>query len=74
MSIPHIDPLPLGLTQAVKNKRTISCTSEEIASLSDRAAEAIATCLHTTNELLQQTLEAIRSKIEILFTVADSIV
>ncbi len=74
LSIPHMDPLPLGLTQAVRNKKTISCTSEEIASLSDRAAESIANALTITTELLQETIQTIRNKIEALFALSDSIV
>jgi len=69
-----LTPLPLGFTQAVLNKRSISCTTEEVASLSGRAADAIANALSITQELLKITLENIRDKIEALFTLVDSVV
>lgn len=45
--------LPGIFIQAVQNRRTISCTTLELASLSDRACEAIGTALRITNELIQ---------------------
>jgi DNA mismatch repair ATPase MutS len=69
-----LDPLPPGFTQAVLNRRTISCTTEEFASLSDRAAEAITQALTLTHELIQNLLEEIRGSVEALFTLTDSVV
>ena len=43
LSVPTaLDPLPAYFMQAVLNKRTVSCSTEEFCSLSDRAQEAIA--------------------------------
>ena len=54
LSVPStLDPLPAGFTQAVLNARTISCSTEEISSLSDRASEALASALTITHQLLQ---------------------
>ena len=54
LSVPStLDPLPAGFTQAVLNARSISCSTEEISSLSDRAAEALNSALTITHQLLQ---------------------
>ena len=45
--------LPGLFIQAVQNRRSISCTTAELMSLSDRAGEAIATALRLTNDLIQ---------------------
>jgi DNA mismatch repair protein MSH4 len=45
--------LPSLFIQAVQNRRTISCTTEALMSLSSRAEEAIGTALRLTNELIQ---------------------
>ena len=75
LSVPAaLDPLPPGFTQAVLNKRSISCSTEEFASLSDRADEAITQALTLTHELIQTLLEEIRQSKDALFTLTDSVV
>jgi DNA mismatch repair protein MSH4 len=75
LSVPAtLDPLPPGFTQAVLYKRTISCSTEEFSSLSDRAGEAITQALTLTHELIQSLLSEIRESINSLFTVTDSVV
>lgn len=69
-----LDPLPPGFTQAVLNKRTISCSTEEFNSLSDRANEAITQALTLTHELIQNLLSEVRTNIDCLFTLTDSVV
>lgn len=68
-----INPIPPGFIQAVLNSKTISCTTEEIASLSDRAIEAIDNALTITNELIQSLMEKIRIDMDYLFNLVDSI-
>jgi DNA mismatch repair protein MSH4 len=68
-----INPIPPGFIQAVLNTKTISCTTEEIASLSDRATEAIDNALTLTNELIQSLMEKIRINMDFLFNLVDSI-
>jgi DNA mismatch repair protein MSH4 len=67
-------PLPAQFTQTVVNKRTISCSTEEMNSLSDRATEAITQALSLTHELTQELLGAVRSNISCLFSVTDCVV
>jgi DNA mismatch repair ATPase MutS len=75
LSVPSVlNPLPVGFTQAILNKKTISCTSEDISALSTRANDTIENALSLTQELLQSTLCKVREKIEALFTLADSVV
>lgn len=75
LSVPAaLDPLPAGFTQAVLNKRTISCSTEELNSLSDRANEAITQALTLTHELIQSLLAEVRESIDALFTLTDSVV
>ena len=69
-----LDPLPPEFTQAVLNRRTISCSTEEFSSLSNRAALAITQALTLTHELIQSLLEDIRTRIDSLFTLTDSVV
>lgn len=69
-----LDPLPPGFTQAVLNKRTISCSTDEFSSLSDRADEAITQALTLTHELIQSLLAQVRDSIDSLFTLTDSVV
>jgi DNA mismatch repair protein MSH4 len=68
-----MSPLPQGFTQAVLNKSSISCSTEELTSLSDRAAEAIASALTLTHELIQNLLSQIREKMDHLFRLTDSV-
>ena len=75
LSVPAgLDPLPPGFTQAVLNKRSISCSTEEFNSLSDRANEAITQALTLTHELIQTLLADIRESVDCLFTLTDSVV
>ena len=74
LSVPStLDPLPAGFTQAVLNARSISCSTEEISSLSDRAAEALASALTITHQLLQELMEQARQHMEHLFALTDSV-
>jgi DNA mismatch repair ATPase MutS len=66
--------IPSIFIQAVQNARSVSCTTAEIMSLSDRAAENIAMALTITQQLIQDALAGIRKHIEILFNIADAIV
>ena len=75
LSVPAtLDPLPVGFTQAVLNRRTISCSTEEFNSLADRANEAITQALTLTHELIQALLADIRESIDYLFALTDSVV
>lgn len=68
--------LPPIFIQAVLSKKTIACTTEEVSSLSTRAAEAIQQALILTHEVLQRlVMSDIRdqSKMEALYTLTDSI-
>ena len=67
------DTLPSDFIQCVLNKKTISCTTEELASLSDRASESISTALFHTHELIQVILEQIRTHMNSLFVVVDAV-
>jgi hypothetical protein len=60
--------------QVVVNAKTISCSTAEISGLSERAGEAIAQALDLTNDMIQDTLEAIRQEIDGLFALADAVV
>ena len=75
LSVPaSLDPLPAVFTQAVLNRRTISCSTEDFTSLSDRANEAITQALTLTHELIQALLAEIRDSIDFLFSLTDSVV
>ena len=75
LSVPaSLDPLPACFTQAVLNRRTISCSTEEFNSLADRANEAITQALTLTHELIQALLSDIRESIDFLFALTDSVV
>jgi len=67
--------LPPMFVQQVKNKKTISCSTIETNSLSDRANEAIAAALCITDALLRDTMEDLRtsSGIEEIFTMVDAL-
>ncbi|KAJ1417315.1 muts domain V-domain-containing protein, partial [Ochromonadaceae sp. CCMP2298] len=51
----------------------ISCSTEEFNSLSDRANEAITQALSLTHELIQALLADLRTNIDCLFTLTDSV-
>ena len=67
-------PLPRQFIQSVLNKRNISCSTEHLNSLSDRANEAITQALTITHELIHTLLSHIREDIDSLFALADSVV
>eukprot|EP01038_Epipyxis_sp_PR26KG_P013442 gene13442-18022_t len=74
LSVPStLTPLPDEFKQAVLNKKSISCTTEEFNSLAARASEAITNALAITNELIQTLLSDIRESIESLFSLTDSV-
>lgn len=74
LTIPSdVDPLPALFTQAVLNKKTISCSTTEITSLADRASDAIKQALTLTHELIQSLMEKVRCQIDVLFSLTDSI-
>lgn len=65
--------LPSIFIQAVQQRKSISATTPEVLSLSDRASESIADCLLLTNDLLQILLNEIRGKLNAIFTFVDSV-
>lgn len=65
--------LPDCFIQAVLNKRTISCSTEDIISLSDRASEAMKSALIITNEIIQDIISTIQIHIDSLFSLVDTI-
>ena len=65
--------LPDVFTQAVVNKRCVSCSTREITSLSDRAQEAIHSALVMTHNTLQTSMNVIRRDSETLFALTDGI-
>ncbi len=69
-----VDILPSKYIQAVQNRQSISCSTAELNSLSDRAVESITQALSITNELVQSLLEVIRQDIDYLFGLIDSVV
>eukprot|EP00904_Undaria_pinnatifida_P001084 jgi/Undpi1/10977/HiC_scaffold_30.g13278.m1 len=69
-----VDHLPDGLMQAVQNVKTIACTTEEVASLSDRASEAVRTALLITHDVVQNLAQEIRTEgLDALFAVTESV-
>lgn len=68
-----LQSLPKEYVQAVLNKRTISCTTEELSSLSDRAAEAIDYALRLTHDLIQGLMEKVRESMDALFALTDTV-
>lgn len=69
-----LDTLPAEFIQAVLNRRSISCSTEEFASIANRAEEAIQQALFLTHELIQNLLSQIREDIDAIFALADSVV
>jgi DNA mismatch repair ATPase MutS len=65
--------LPRMFIQAVQNRRVVSCTTNELLSLSSRALEAIETALRITSDLVQDLLAWIRGYSDVLFVFVDSI-
>ena len=66
-------PLPDEVVQAVLNKSSVSCTTDEIMSLSDRAEEGIGNALMLTNDLVARLIGALRCEIDALFSLADTV-
>lgn len=74
LQLPNTVPsLPEIFVQAVLNKASISCTTEEVVCLSDRAKESIYTALCITNEVIQDLLGTVRVHMSDLFSLADSV-
>lgn len=74
LSIPaSFSPLPPQFTQTVSNKKTISCSTEQLTSLSDRAVEAITQALTLTHELTQDLLTKMRANMNCLFSITDCV-
>ena len=74
LSVPaSFSPLPPQFTQSVSNKKTISCSTEQLTSLSDRAVEAITQALTLTHELTQELLGKIRVNMQCLFSITDCV-
>lgn len=65
--------LPPEFIQAVMNKRFISCTTEDILSLSDFCSDSISQALVLTSNSLQELLVFVRYRIETIFSVVDTI-
>jgi DNA mismatch repair protein MSH4 len=63
--------LPDTFVQCVLNRRSISCTTEELCSLSDRTAESSATALLLTHELLQTVMETVRASMQSVYVLVD---
>lgn len=68
-----LKPLPDEFVQAVLNKQSVSCTTDEIMSLSDRAAEGIGNALMLTNDLVSRLMDTLRCEIDALFSLADTV-
>ncbi len=65
--------LPAEYIQPVLHRKSISCTTEEISSSSDRAHESISTALTLTNDIIQDTIADIRKHMASIFLLVDSI-
>lgn len=61
---------PAGAIQAVKNKTSIACSTEELSSLSSRAREAIYSMYALTDTLLGGLLDHVRAHMGLLSKVA----
>ncbi|CAM9230133.1 unnamed protein product, partial [Sphacelaria rigidula] len=69
-----VENLPAGLLQAVQNVKTITCTTEEVASLSERASEAVRSALLITHRIVQDLAEDIRAEgLDALFAATESV-
>ena len=67
-----LKPLPDMFVQPVQNRKTVSCSTEELTSLSDCAKEAFSHALLLTNQLLQDLLQEIRGfAMDALFSLTD---
>jgi len=64
--------LPVEFVQVVQGKRLMSCSTQRVAALSQRAQEALATALRLTYDCLQDIGRAARNYAEELFLLADS--
>lgn len=65
--------LPEEFIQQVSLKKSISCSTAEITSLSDRAIEAITNALRLTHDLLQDVMGTVREQGESLYSLVDAI-
>ena len=75
LSIPSdLYSIPSHYVQAVLQKKTISCSTVELNSLSDRSIESITQALTITKEIIQSVLDKIRLATNQLFCFADNIV
>lgn len=68
-----VPSLPDIFIQAVKNRKTINCTTAEVVYLSDRAREATEQALLLTNQCLQELMLGIRSHLDALSKMVDSV-
>jgi DNA mismatch repair ATPase MutS len=69
----NISVLPNLFIQAVQQRKTISCTTIEVLSLSDRATESSNECLSITHDLLQILLTELRERMNSIFSFVDTI-
>ncbi len=69
----NMTTLPSIYTQCIKNVKTISCTTAEVASLSDRARGALNEALILTNGIVQGIMAKIREDMDSLFAMVESI-
>lgn len=67
------DPLPGVFTQAVLNKKSILCSTVDVASLSSRATESMNQALVITNECIQSLMGQVRVHMEALFSLTDCV-
>lgn len=68
-----VQELPMEFVQIVQGKKNMSCTTQRVAALSQRAQEALATALRLTYDCLQDIGRAARNYSEELFLLADSV-
>jgi DNA mismatch repair protein MSH4 len=74
LQLPNTVPsLPEKFIQGVLNRTSISCTTEEVLCLSDRAQESILAALTITNEVIQELLGSVRLHMGDLFSLTDSV-
>ncbi len=69
----NVTTLPDIYIQCIKNVKTISCTTVEVSSLSDRAREALSEALILTNGIIQGVMSKVREDMDSLFAMVESI-
>ncbi len=69
----NVTTLPDIYIQCIKNVKTISCTTVEVSSLSDRAREALNEALILTSGIVQGVMAKIREDMDSLFAMVESI-